>query len=152
MKIFPINGAPVEWNWPCSCVTLSTTNPTWTDPRSDTGQRGGRPATNRLSHGTAHDSVLLTSCIVKTLQDCLLYLFRRIYSVSANWSSRLTNHFAPECFQSNRTPGPASGNGLRKRLPAPLFSTYRNKRPLKWRYKIWSHVYPPTYLSIHQEQ
>jgi hypothetical protein len=26
---------------------------TWTDPGSNTGLRGGRPATNRLSHGTA---------------------------------------------------------------------------------------------------
>jgi hypothetical protein len=30
-------------------ATLSTTNPTWIDP----GLRGERPATNRLSHGTA---------------------------------------------------------------------------------------------------
>jgi hypothetical protein len=34
-------------------VTLSTTNPTWTDPGSKPGLRGGRPLTNRLSHGTA---------------------------------------------------------------------------------------------------
>jgi hypothetical protein len=33
----------------CPSATLSTTNPTWTDP----GLRGERPATNRLSHGTA---------------------------------------------------------------------------------------------------
>jgi hypothetical protein len=33
---------------------LSTTNPTWTDPGSNPGlRRGGRPAANRLSHGTA---------------------------------------------------------------------------------------------------
>jgi hypothetical protein len=34
-------------------VTLSTTNPTWTDPGSNPGLCGGRSATNRLSHGTA---------------------------------------------------------------------------------------------------
>jgi hypothetical protein len=34
-------------------ATLSTTNPTSTDPGSKPGLRGGRPATNRLSHGTA---------------------------------------------------------------------------------------------------
>jgi hypothetical protein len=39
----------------CSSATLSTTNPIWTDP----GLRGGRPATNRLSHGTAHVDVYL---------------------------------------------------------------------------------------------
>ena len=35
----------------CPSATLSTTNPTWTDP----GLRGERPATNRLSHGTANN-------------------------------------------------------------------------------------------------
>jgi hypothetical protein len=34
--------------------TLPTTNPAWTDPESKLGPRGGRPATNRLSHGTAY--------------------------------------------------------------------------------------------------
>jgi hypothetical protein len=37
----------------CPSATLSTTNPTWTDPGSKPGLRGGRQATNRLSHGTA---------------------------------------------------------------------------------------------------
>jgi hypothetical protein len=34
---------------------LSTINPTWTDPGSNPGLRGGRPAANRLSHGTDPD-------------------------------------------------------------------------------------------------
>jgi hypothetical protein len=34
-------------------ATLSTTNPTWKDPGANPGLCGGRPATNRLSHGTA---------------------------------------------------------------------------------------------------
>jgi hypothetical protein len=38
----------------CPSATLSTTNPTWTDPGSNPGFRSERPATNRLSHGTAH--------------------------------------------------------------------------------------------------
>jgi hypothetical protein len=33
-------------------ATLSTIYPTWTDSRSNPGLRSGRPATNRLSHGT----------------------------------------------------------------------------------------------------
>jgi hypothetical protein len=37
----------------CPSATLSATNPTWTDPGSNPGLRGGRPATNRVSHGTA---------------------------------------------------------------------------------------------------
>jgi hypothetical protein len=38
---------------PCPSATLSTSNPTWTDPGLNPGFRGGRPAANRLSHGTA---------------------------------------------------------------------------------------------------
>jgi hypothetical protein len=34
-------------------ATLSTTNPTCIDPGAKPGLRGERPATNRLSHGTA---------------------------------------------------------------------------------------------------
>jgi hypothetical protein len=34
-------------------ATLSTTNPTWPDLGSNRGRRGGKPATNRLSYGTA---------------------------------------------------------------------------------------------------
>jgi hypothetical protein len=37
----------------CPSATLSTTNPTWTDLGSNRGLRSGRPAANRLSHGTA---------------------------------------------------------------------------------------------------
>jgi hypothetical protein len=37
---------------------LSTTNPTWPDPGSNTGRRGGKPATNRLSYGAANKSRL----------------------------------------------------------------------------------------------
>jgi hypothetical protein len=39
----------------CPSATLSTKNPTGTDPGSNPGLRGGRPAANRLSHGTALD-------------------------------------------------------------------------------------------------
>jgi hypothetical protein len=37
----------------CPSANSSTTNPTWTDLRSNPGLRGDRPATNRLSHDTA---------------------------------------------------------------------------------------------------
>jgi hypothetical protein len=37
----------------CPSATLSTTNPTWTDLESNPFFRGEKPATNRLSHGTA---------------------------------------------------------------------------------------------------
>jgi hypothetical protein len=38
---------------PCLSATLSNTNLTWTDLESNPGLRGEKPATNRLSHGTA---------------------------------------------------------------------------------------------------
>jgi hypothetical protein len=41
---------------PCHSATLSTTNPTWTDPGTNSGLRGERPTTNRLSHGTAKNT------------------------------------------------------------------------------------------------
>jgi hypothetical protein len=37
-------------------ATLSTINPIWIDPGANPGLRGERPATNRLSHGTALNS------------------------------------------------------------------------------------------------
>jgi hypothetical protein len=37
----------------CPNATLSTTNPTWPDPGSNPGRRGGKLATNRLSYGMA---------------------------------------------------------------------------------------------------
>jgi hypothetical protein len=38
---------------PCPNATLPTTNPTWNYQGSNPGHCGDRPATNRLSHGTA---------------------------------------------------------------------------------------------------
>jgi hypothetical protein len=35
-------------------------NPTWPDPGLNPGRLGGKPATNRLSYGAAHDVQLLS--------------------------------------------------------------------------------------------
>jgi hypothetical protein len=43
---------------------LSTTNPTWTDPGSNPGLRGERPATNHLIHGTAPENVYNSDILV----------------------------------------------------------------------------------------
>jgi hypothetical protein len=56
--VFLCNGTPVAenrstWVKICPNVTSSTTNPTCTEPGSNSGLCGERPATNRLSHGTA---------------------------------------------------------------------------------------------------
>jgi hypothetical protein len=41
----------------CPNAILSTTNPTWLDPSSNAGHRGGKPATNLLSYGAARWNV-----------------------------------------------------------------------------------------------
>jgi hypothetical protein len=46
-------GKPKYSEKTCPCATLSTTNPTWPDPCANTGRRGGKPATIRLSYGAA---------------------------------------------------------------------------------------------------
>jgi hypothetical protein len=46
------------WGKTCHSATLSTANPTWTDPGSNPGLHGGRLAANCLSHGTALDHKL----------------------------------------------------------------------------------------------
>jgi hypothetical protein len=45
----------------CPSTTLSTTNPTWSDPGMNPGLRGGRPATNCLSHDTAQYTCVNTA-------------------------------------------------------------------------------------------
>jgi hypothetical protein len=44
----------------CPSATLSTTNPTWLDPRANPGLRGERPATNDQSHGTTQVEAITT--------------------------------------------------------------------------------------------
>jgi hypothetical protein len=57
----------------CPSATLSTKNPTWIDPGSNPGLSGERPATNRLSHGTACDGLDLlmshkSACVTVSLR------------------------------------------------------------------------------------
>ena len=51
----------------CPSATLSTTNPTWTRPGLNPGLRGERPATNRLSHGTASTEVAAQQVITQQI-------------------------------------------------------------------------------------
>jgi hypothetical protein len=50
----------------CSSATLSTIYPTWLDPGSNQGRRGGKPAINRLSYDAA-PSVHLPKIYVVTI-------------------------------------------------------------------------------------
>jgi hypothetical protein len=52
-------GKPKYSEKTCPSAILSTTKPTWPDPRSNPGRRVGNPATNRLSYGAAKTSPLL---------------------------------------------------------------------------------------------
>jgi hypothetical protein len=71
--IFSCNRALVEWNWQgktevlrrktCHSATLSSTNPTWTNPESSPVRRGERLATNSLSHGTAYTELLMKQIV-----------------------------------------------------------------------------------------
>jgi hypothetical protein len=46
-------GKPKYSEKTCPSATLSTKNPTWPDPGSNPGRRGGKSVTNRLSYGAA---------------------------------------------------------------------------------------------------
>jgi hypothetical protein len=54
----------------CPSATLSTKNPTWTDPGPRPGLRGERPATNRLTHGTASYARYLLPVSVPLVASC----------------------------------------------------------------------------------
>jgi hypothetical protein len=47
-------GKPKYSEKTCPSISFSTTNPTWPDLGSNPGRRDGKPATNRLSYGTAY--------------------------------------------------------------------------------------------------
>jgi hypothetical protein len=76
----------------CPSATSSTTNPIWTDPGSNSGLRGERPATNRLSHGTALHWLVLAfslSRISRNHHICIaLYVdFKRIAYCITNFQT-----------------------------------------------------------------
>jgi hypothetical protein len=66
----------------CPSATLSNTNPTWTDPGSNPGLRGEKPATNRLSDGTAFKKVSTTSNVWRSQWLCLRVLYSFIPTVT----------------------------------------------------------------------
>jgi hypothetical protein len=64
----------------CPSATLSTTNLTWTNPGSNPGLRGGRPAVNRLSHVTAYLTLVSSSFSPRHVSAPALTLLRRVTS------------------------------------------------------------------------
>jgi hypothetical protein len=65
----------------CPSATLSTTNPIWTDPESNPGLRGGRPAVNRLSHGTALTCSYICMYINAVAGSVMLCLQHDFYNI-----------------------------------------------------------------------
>jgi hypothetical protein len=61
-------GKPKYSEKTCPSSTLFTTNPTWPDRGSNPGRRSGKPATNRLSCGTAQVSCKQTAGYGSTWQ------------------------------------------------------------------------------------
>jgi hypothetical protein len=58
-----------------SHAALSTTNPTCSDPGSNPGRRCGKPATNRLSYGTAAlDFSSSSDEVIEFFSICLILL------------------------------------------------------------------------------
>jgi hypothetical protein len=85
--VWPIVPAPERWWWvwsnrwnanwqrkpkysykTCPSATLPTKNPTWPDPGSNPSRRSRKPATNRLSCGTADLSIYLSIYLFMALQ------------------------------------------------------------------------------------
>jgi hypothetical protein len=59
-------GKPKYSEKTCPSATLTTTNPTWPDLGSNPSRRGGKPATNHLSSGTAYATAVTLLCSVST--------------------------------------------------------------------------------------
>jgi hypothetical protein len=66
-------GKPKYSEKTCPNATLSTTNPTWPDPGSNPGRRGGKPATNRFSYGAALLVYLMLLSVVNVIYHKMNY-------------------------------------------------------------------------------
>jgi hypothetical protein len=69
----------------CPSATLSSTNSTWTDPGSNLGLCCERPATNRLSHGTAKSWTILSGRIIYLPCPSTLMLYKSYCSQKASY-------------------------------------------------------------------
>jgi hypothetical protein len=62
----------------CPSATLSSTNPTWTDPGLNLGLRGERPATKRLNHGTAMRSYLTHASFISSHSIKVIFMLLHV--------------------------------------------------------------------------
>jgi hypothetical protein len=87
---------PKYWEKPFPSATLSTTNPTWPDPGSNPGRRGGKPATNRLSYGAASSHTIVPVYVRYQVMTKRSPVFRFTINNKATlgisvWTNRLCN-------------------------------------------------------------
>jgi hypothetical protein len=87
-------GKPKYSEETCPSATLPTTNPTCLDPVLNPIHRGGKPATNRLSHGAAYVHMMRTeillliiNVLVSKSDDVIFVKLRLLLPVAvAQWS------------------------------------------------------------------
>jgi hypothetical protein len=71
----------------CPSDTFYTTSPTWIDPGANPGLRGERPATNDLSHGTAHPNFKKTYLAHERIYRKVdFWIFRKLDFLIASFS------------------------------------------------------------------
>jgi hypothetical protein len=92
------------WGKTCPSVTLSTTNPTWTDPGSNPRLRGGRPATNRLSqlHGLSYVYSVycgIGSLFYPTTIDCHLLSVRVLKTLEYPCKHNRESARSTDCYR-----------------------------------------------------
>jgi hypothetical protein len=78
-------GKPKYSEKTCPSATLSTTNPTWLDPGLNSGCRGGKPATNRLSYGAAFTFIKYKYKILITSVDSQTIMSAETYPAKWQW-------------------------------------------------------------------
>jgi hypothetical protein len=81
----------------CPSATLSTTNPTWTEPGSNPGLRGGRPAANRLSDGTPL-TLDLTLSQMNLVHSTTLYRMQILFNIILPRLSMFLQYIFPSVF------------------------------------------------------
>jgi hypothetical protein len=113
---------------PAPSATLSTTNPTWPDPCANTGHRGGKPATNRLSYGAANNTVTFTPKLLIILEN----------SKHSSWTKWRWGRFSPSTSVS-------SANLHSTNFSIIIITRGRYKRPFSGRRAEWTQfgLHPP---------
>jgi hypothetical protein len=100
-------GKPKYSEKTCSSANLYSINPTWLDVGSNPGRAGGKPATNRLSYGTALINGYFSGLLFhlhgcSTILGNLVNIYKTIPSGSIK-GGRFLVHTSPTGGNSTRT-------------------------------------------------